>query len=330
MDLEFLQCRAKIIQTLRNFFIERDYLELDTPALAKNLIPETCLEVFETTYLQPKNNKTEKFPLYLVPSPEIYIKPLIAQHHISVFQLSKCYRNYESTGKNHSPEFTMLEYYTMHKNYLDSLKLTEELITKTIETCCDFFQLEKEAFSYILPPYKKLTMNEAFEKYAGISLTKATKEQLIQKARSLSLVESQENSYENWGWDDLYELLLVHQVEPQLAKEGAVFLTDYPAQVPCLAKEKDNTKERWELYIQGVEIANCYSEETSPNEIKTYFQTEGKAKTEKALVPHAIDENYWLNFETFPDCSGVALGVDRLIMILLGQKTLNTVLPFSL
>lgn len=330
MDLEFLQCRAKIIQTLRNFFIKKNYLELDTPALARNLIPETCLEVFETTFITPKNNRQEKIPLYLVPSPEIYIKPLIAQHHVSVFQLSKCYRNYESTGKNHSPEFTMLEYYSIHKNYMDSLQLTEELIAETIETCCDFFQIPKEAYEYIMPPFKKLTMNEAFEKYAGFSLTNATKAQLIQKARSLSLIETQENPYEQWAWDDLYELILVQQVEPQLAKEGAVFLTDYPAQVPCLAKEKNNTKERWELYIQGVEIANCYSEETSPEEICRYFEQEGQAKNKSAHIPHAIDENYWKNFETFPDCSGVALGVDRLIMILLGQKTLNTVLPFPL
>ena len=117
MDLEFLKQRAFIIQSLREFFIEKNFLELDTGALATNLIPETCLEVFKTEYIEPWKNESHE--LYLVPSPEIHIKPIIARHKIDVFQLSKCYRNVESIGKNHASKFTMLEYYKMKANYVD-------------------------------------------------------------------------------------------------------------------------------------------------------------------------------------------------------------------
>ena len=121
MDLERLRFRARIMQNIRRFFIERGYLELDTPALSCDLIPETCLEVFKTDYIKnAAHAKTagrthiQSSALYLVPSPEIYIKKIIAQHKVNVFQLSKCYRNAESCGRIHSPEFTMLEYYTMN------------------------------------------------------------------------------------------------------------------------------------------------------------------------------------------------------------------------
>ena len=108
MDLETLQFRARTMQRIREFFIQRGYLELDTPALSSHLIPESCLEVFRTEYIYPGTQ--EATPLYLVPSPEVHIKPLIARHKVSMFQLSKCYRNLESCGRIHSPEFTMLEY----------------------------------------------------------------------------------------------------------------------------------------------------------------------------------------------------------------------------
>ena len=125
MDLELLKFRAEIMQKIRSFFIEKDYLELDTPALSSSLIPETCLEVFKTEYVEPWTG--EKKDMYLVPSPEIYMKRIISQHKVSVFQLSKCYRNVESAGRIHSPEFTMLEYYTMNASYKESMAITEDL-----------------------------------------------------------------------------------------------------------------------------------------------------------------------------------------------------------
>ncbi len=323
-----MQFRARAIQAVRNFFIERKYLEVDTPALSPDLIPETCLEVFKTEYFEPWNDK--KHQLFLVPSPEIYIKKLIGQHKVSVFQLSKCYRNVESVGNLHSPEFTMLEYYTMNADYEDSLKITEELF--------EYLQKELNIESKTIgsAPFTKVTMNEAFEKLAGFSLESCPNAADLEK----QAIKMGLNPQPGENWADLFEMIFVHKVEQNLKNLTTppglpVFLTDYPSAVRCLAQNTKGgstipCKERWELYVNGIELANCYSEETDAENIKEYFATEGSEKNQFARIPHAIDKDYWKNFSSFPKCSGVAIGVDRLIMSLLEKKTINGVLPFPL
>lgn len=317
------------MQRIREFFIQRGYLELDTPALSSHLIPESCLEVFRTEYIYPGTQ--EAIPLYLVPSPEVHIKPLIARHKVSMFQLSKCYRNLESCGRIHSPEFTMLEYYTVNANYMDTAAITEELFNFLLPPPA----ADRDDFAYLRPPFMRLTMDQAFFQYAGFYLSSCTTpQQLAEQARKLGIYEPEDNSFDSWPWDDLYELILVQCVEPQLPKNKPVLLMDYPAQVPCLAQDVPNPtgqkplwKQRWELYVAGVELSNCYSEETDPEKIRSYFQQEGQAKAQSARVLHAIDENYWKHFQTFPTCSGNALGVDRLIALLQGRTTIEGVLP---
>jgi lysyl-tRNA synthetase class 2 len=152
MDIELLRERAEIIRKTRAFFDTRDYLETDTPLLSPDLIPESCLEVFRAERILP--GRAEKKPYWLIPSPEIWMKRLIARHRTSMYQICKCFRNGESTGRLHSPEFTMLEYYTMNADYNDSLALTEELLSSlypaplpflriTIEEAFDFSQASK-------------------------------------------------------------------------------------------------------------------------------------------------------------------------------------------
>ncbi len=325
-----LQFRAKVLQKIRNFFIEHNYLELDTPALSSHLIPETCLEVFQTEYLEPWNDNVQK--LYLVPSPEVHIKPLIAKHHVSVFQLSKCYRNVESVGRIHSPEFTMLEYYTMNANYKDSAKITEELFEYLLPPVPE--NNSEDFFKHLRPPFIRLTMDEAFYKYAGFRLSECnTAKELAEQVKRLGIMETDDNPFSNWLWDDLYELILVQCVEPNLPKEKPVFLMDYPSKVPCLAQDvpakngESLWKERWELYACGIELSNCYSEETDPIKVKEYFEAEGKLKEKNARIPHKIDKDYWKNFQNFPKCSGNAMGVDRLIALLSGKTSIQNILP---
>lgn len=348
MDLELLKFRAEIMQKLRSFFIGKKYLELDTPAMSSTLIPETCLEVFKTQYIEPWTG--EKKDMYLVPSPEVYIKRIIAQHKISVFQLSKCYRNVESAGRIHSPEFTMLEYYTMDASYKDSMEITEDLFQALLPPLPE--DEGKDAWSHLRPPFTRLTMDDAFYKYAGFRLSEAqTPARLAEEARRLGIAELPGSPFSDWPWDDLYELILVQCVEPALAEEEKpVFLMDYPAKASCLAKDAQNSgerqdqasaagqrgkknteplwKERWELYAAGTELANCYTEEDNPDKVREYFKEEGRLKKESSIVGHAIDDDYWQIFKDFPHCSGVALGVDRLIMLLAGRKSIESVLPF--
>jgi lysyl-tRNA synthetase class 2 len=338
LDIEKLTARASLIRGIRDFFSGRGYLELDTPALSSTLIPETCLEVFKTELLTPnergaRGTQAQSTPLYLVPSPEIYIKKIIASHKVPVFQISKCYRNGESRGAIHSPEFTMLEYYTMGASYKDSASLTQELFLHLAGLDCT----QSAERALLTKPFTCITMDEAFLSFAGFKLSAAQEvSALASHARRLGIVEN--SNFDSWAWDDLYELILVHAVEPKLPRDKAVLLMDYPAQVPCLAKDVKNPagmsgtplfKERWELYVCGIELANCYSEETDPLKVKTYFEREGMLKKNSARVPHAIDPNYWKTFTGFPECSGVALGVDRLIALITGSRTLESILPFS-
>ncbi|MDR1785891.1 MAG: LysR family transcriptional regulator [Spirochaetaceae bacterium] len=326
MDLETLERRAEIIRRIRSFFVSRHYLELDVPALAPALIPETCLEVFKTELLSPGGGRPA--PLYLTPSPEVYIKKIIAAHRVDVFQVSKCYRNCESLGAVHNPEFTMLEYYTMNAAYKQSAALTEEFF--------DYLGVPPA----LSPPFTRLTMDEAFLRFAGFRLSEAQETgALAEQARRLGIAEGPENPFENWAWDDLYELILVHAVEPALPRERPVVLLDYPAQAVCLAGDVPPKsgpsgaplwKERWELYADGVELANCYTEETDPDKIRAYFEREGAIKEMTARTPHAVDRDYWKIFEDFPPCSGVALGVDRLIALMTGSRGIEPVLPFPL
>ena len=316
MDLEILQERARIIRHIRSFFDSRAYLELDTPLLSPDLIPESCLEVFETRRILPNGSM---IPYWLIPSPEIWMKKIIARHCVSVYQICKCFRNGESSGFLHSPEFTMLEYYTMNANYLDSLKITEDLFASFGNTG-------------LYPPFERLTVAEAFTRFAGFDLFAAAekKESLETEARRLGL-----DPMPGMGIAELYDLIFIHAVEPRLKQNRPVALLDYPAFVPCLARRNTDGKtvQRWELYFNGIEMANCYTEETSAKRVKEFFESETAVKEQRTLITHNVDRDYWKIFNpktNFPPCSGAALGLDRLIMALCERSSIDGILPFPM
>jgi lysyl-tRNA synthetase class 2 len=318
MDIEMLRERARIIRQVRSFFDAKNYLELDTPLLSPDLIPESCLEVFETKRVTPGGGI---MPYWLIPSPEIWMKKIIAKHYTNVYQICKCFRNGESGGFLHSPEFTMLEYYTMDAGYTDSLALTEEL----------FRNLAGSAAPGL--PFERITVAEAFSRYAGFDLFAAaeTRRGLEKEAGRLGLDPAHCGGQSKAV---LYDLIFIHAVEPKLKQNRPIALLDYPAFVPALAKQSADGKtvERWELYFNGIELANCYSEETDAGRVRDFFESEAKEKERKALVKHKADHDYWKIFENsgFPACSGVALGLDRLIMALCGRSSIDSVLPFTI
>jgi lysyl-tRNA synthetase class 2 len=363
VDIELLRFRAAVFKEIRCFFDERRYLEVDTPALSPDLIPESCLEVFETRRLLPDWNRKageagpagrEAEPYWLVPSPEIWMKKLIASHRESLYQICKCFRNGESSGRFHSPEFTMLEYYTMDADYLDSLAITEDLFAYLLSRlgACRSSRVKpgnpalqnigEQVFmagAALRPPFQRLSMGEAFGRWAGFDLYEAAASPggLEAEARRIGLEPP-------GGLDAgaLYDLIFIHAVEPMIPRDRPLAIVDYPAFVPCLAKKSADgkTAERWELYLRGIELANCYSEETDPEEVRRFFASEAAAKGKSALTPHRVDPDYWKLFLPkpgadgrkwpFPPCSGVAMGLDRLVMALAGHSTIDGVLPFSM
>ena len=319
-----LQKRAAIIRNVRSFFDDKNYLELDTPLLSQDLIPESCLEVFETMRLMPHGSRKPNQTLYLIPSPEIWMKKIIAEHRVNVYQICKCFRNGESLGHLHNSEFTMLEYYTIEAGYMDSLTITEELFA---------YLAEKENIPSLKPPFERLTVAEAFERHAKFDLFAAAEStsHMEKEARRLGL-----DPPPGMSTAALYDLIFIHAVEPGLKAKKPIALLDYPAFVPTLAKHGDATRccatvERWELYYNGIELANCYSEETNAEKVRDFFLSEAAAKEKNAIVKHRVNHDYWKIFQrqNFPRCSGVALGLDRLIMALTGRSTIDAVLPAS-
>ena len=315
-----LHQRASIIRQVRAFFDNKEYLELDTPLLSPDLIPESCLEVFQTQRLFPHGSQRENIPLWLIPSPEIWMKKIIAQHRTNVYQVCKCFRNGESTGHLHNSEFTILEYYTMDADYMDSLALTEEMFA---------FLAQKSQNPSLNPPFERITVAQAFSRWVGFDLFSAAAEgagTMESHARKLGL-----DPLPGMTTAQLYDLIFIHAVEPHLKTEKPAALIDYPAFVPCLAKKSPDGKtfERWELYYNGIELANCFSEETDQMAVKDFFISESEEKKKTAIVRHKADHDYWKIFKDFPRCSGVAMGIDRLIMALTGRSVIDSVLPFS-
>jgi len=316
MDIRMMEIRSRLLTITREFFLSRGYLETDTPALAPSLIPESCLEVFATEYVHPIEGRT---PLYLIPSPEIWMKKIIAETGRSVFQVCKSWRNAESRSRIHSPEFTMLEYYGLGLSSRDNIHLTEEL----------FSALKTELSpSQALPPFRIMTMKEAWAEFARADLDALQSAEAMREAcRQRDLLVSPATS-----WEDAFNIIFLSLVEPNLPQDRPLVLNEYPAGIECLAKDIPGTmyKERWELYVSGIEIANCFTEMANPSAVRAYFTSQSMKKKD-ALVPHNVDAEYADIFEHFPPCSGVAVGFDRLLMVLAGKKDIADVqyFPFA-
>ena len=308
-----LRKRSEITEAVRSFFLEKGFLQVETPLLAPHVIPEAHIEIFKTEqvslYRPPQN-------LYLLPSPELWMKKLIAQGSGSIFQICKCFRNNEQEGSQHSNEFTMLEYYADNADYLYSLSLTEELFKSL------FLKFNTK---YAEMPINIMTIQSAFLKTTGIDIKKYPDFPSLKEA---AVKEGFEISDSYTTWEEVFNLLFVSKTEPEICSRGITVLKDYPIQIPCMAKKRQESPyyERWELYIDGIEIANCYSEETDPEKVKEYYRTETAAKNALAQVAVDVDPDYPAIFKGFPKCSGTALGMDRLVMILTGCSDIKDVI----
>jgi len=327
-DLPLLRKRARLIRLIRDFFLNRGYLEVDTALLCPSLIPESALEVFQTRY-RPRHGRGRDF--FLIPSPELWMKRLIAGGAGSIFQICKSFRNSEPATNIHNPEFTMLEWYTVAAGYLQSIDIIEQLFSSLLTElslepllACGDHRVDCS------PPFLRLSMAEAFREYLQLDLQQLAEEGyegLAAAGRRMGLSVTGED-----GPEDLFHKIFLSEVEPNLPDSRALILYDYPALIPTLARRKPATPwaERWELYLGGVEIANCYSEETDPAAYEVFYDDQERAK-QRAAVVHPGDRELLriIRESGFPECSGVAMGLERLFMFFLRQDSIRGILPFG-
>jgi lysyl-tRNA synthetase class 2 len=324
MDSPFRQKvlrHAGFVDGIRSFFQARGYAEVDTPTVAPYLIPEPSIEVFQTEYLPARGAPR---PMWLVPSPELWMKRLLAAGAGDIYQVSHSFRNGDFGGPHHNPEFRLLEWYTVGAGYMDSITVTENLFTHLLA------RVEPaRAAAELSPPFIRISMQEAFRAHTGIDLAECQEPGALADAGRAAGAAMPGSP----TWEEAFHIVFLTLVEPRLPRSKPLVIFDYPALVPTTARRRAGTpwSERWELYVDGIEIANCYTEETDPSALRELVRQE-EERRRGCRTSHATDHGFADLFAGgFPECSGAALGVDRLEMVFTGEKSLEGVIffPFS-
>ena len=316
-----MRVRAAVLDAVRGFFRDAGFLAVETPTLARASAREEHIQLFATEY---QGNK-EAEQLYLAPSPELYMKRLLGVGFERIYQISRSYRNGEM-GPQHNPEFTLIEWYRAYASYEEIMADVENLVVHVVGNVLGQSSVIREGREIGLqPPWERLSVRDAFARWAAIDLDAcADAESLFRCARALGYGSaSREDS-----WEDLYHKILLERVEPELAKLGAVHLFDYPRQLAALAKLKESdpaVAERTEAYLGGVELSNGYTELNDPAQQRERFARgarPGGAPADEAFLT-AMERG-------IPPAGGVALGLDRLVMIVTGASCLDEVVAFPL
>ena len=292
---QVLQARAKLIQSIRHFFIYHGFLEIETPLRIPSPAPEEHIEAI------PSGN------WFLQTSPELSMKRLLAAGYPQIFQISKCFRAAER-GSKHLPEFTMLEWYVAQFDYHQLMNQCEQMLIAALKDMGhnqDIVWQNKKI--NLVSPWERITVAEAFIKYAPVTLEEA----LVQ---------------------DKFDEIIVEYIEPRLGVNRPTFIYDYPAKLAALAKIKMNdptVAERFELYIGGLELANGFSELTDANEQRQRFEEASEARIRKNWARYTMPEKFLHALQIMPQSAGIALGIDRLVMILTDTDKIDDVVAFT-
>lgn len=322
--LEILQTRARILAAVRHFFAERGVMEVETPLLSAAAASAPHLDSLMTCYSGP--GAPHGLPLYLQTSPEFAMKRLLAAGSGSIYQITKAFRNGES-GRRHNPEFTLLEWYRPgldHHALMDEVEmLVSQLLAGVIEH----------------RPSERMSYQQALQRYAQVDVYHATCQELRARAREAGI-----NGVNGLAADDReawLDLLLTHLVEPHLGRGGEAgqghlcFISDYPAAQAALARLRNTpaghqVAERFELYVQGVELASGYHELADSREQRARFEQDLARRQALHKASVTLDEGLLAALDHLPDCAGVALGLDRLVMLAVRASSLAEVLAFPL
>jgi len=312
-DLERLQHRAQLYQSVRDFFDSRDFFEVETPLLSHDIGVDRHLHPVSIPKSQVTGRSDDDDLMYLQTSPEFAMKRLLVGGAERIYQICKVFRQGES-GQQHNPEFTMLEWY--RPGFDDKALMTEigELVQLLIGGEAP------EQVSY----------RDLFERELGIDPHTASPMVLETLARERIDIQMSDASRDDW-----LNLLIAEVIEPTLGFERPVFICDYPASQAALAQVREDARgqavaRRFELYIKGVELANGYLELTDAAEQRRRMLADGQQRNAMGRPAMAADPYLLAALENgLPDCAGVALGFDRLVMIALGCQRIEQVISFE-
>ncbi len=290
-----LRLRARMIRAIRGFFLENDFLEIETPQRIPAPAPEFHIDAVASE------------DWFLQTSPELCMKRLLAAGYPRIFQICRCFRAGER-GDRHLPEFTMLEWYREGVDYRTLMEDCEALITLVARelgiggaVCWQGREIRLGI------PWERMTVREAFSRYATMTSAEALR-------------------------TERFDEILACEVEPHLGKEHPVFLYEYPAELGALARLKEGEAgiaERFELYCAGLELANAFSELTDAGEQRRRFEEVFSDRRLKGGSPHPMPERFLAALEKMPPSAGIALGVDRLAMLFADKSRIDDVVAFT-
>ncbi len=343
-----LLIRAAVTKAIRDFFDAQGFLAVDTPVRLRAPALERHIDA------EPSGS------LFLRTSPELHMKQLLAAGYDRIYQLGPCFRRGEQ-GRLHHPEYTMLEWYRSNADYRDILNDTIALVRAIqralSQSSRDTFSAHSPGNTEVAPP-AHIAKSEGLQESSGGTRSVASSENkqgsiggwhqaepLQWQQQSIRLQDewlqmTVQEAFQKWaGWDpvsdydaDRFDLDLIEKVEPALAREQTpVILMDYPAPAAALARRKPDqpeVAERWELYIGGIEIANAYSELTNVEEQRARFEQCAKEREAAGLTVYPLDEAFLEALPHMPPSGGIALGVDRLVMLFADCATLADITAF--
>jgi len=307
--VQVLGLRAALLAAIRRFFCERDFIEVETPTI----VPSPGLDVHLSAF-EVRDPKGEPIG-WLATSPEYQMKRLLSAGAQRIFQLCRSYRG-EEQGRHHEREFTMLEWYRANATSDDVIRDTEELLAfvasaLAVKGDSPLFQGHdltpgKRGLSPFSAPWERMTVDDALQFYANVTLE--------------SLADDEERFFRVWA----------EEVQPRLGNERPVIVTDWPASMASLARLKPNgMADRFEAFFRGVELCNGFGELTDAAEQRRRFERDRSERLAAGLPAYPIDVRFLADLERgMPESGGNALGVDRLLMLLVGAESIQAVMPF--
>jgi len=302
-----LIARAKMLANIRHFFSAKNVLEVDTPSLSRGTITDIYLDALKSSY---QNNQAEQ-QLYLQTSPEFAMKRLLSAGSGSIFQICRAFRD-DEIGRYHNPEFLMLEWYRVDFNHLQLMAEMDELLITILDT--------KPAD---IISYQQLFIDTL--KLDPLEASNSTLQTMVIEKANGPILDDR---------DELLHCLFAILIEPNLGSHKPVMVVDYPASQSSLARlsiKDRRVAERFEVYYKGIELANGFHELKDATEQRERFNQDNIQRKLLGKPQKPIDERFLSALESgLPDCAGVALGLDRLLMLKLNIKTIKEVMPFPM